>query len=67
MQRDRWPSPTGSSSTGVVAHAGMAYGQRGWKRQPVGMSMAAGTTPGIEASRSPTTPDCGIAASSPSV
>ena len=65
MQRARCCSPAARSSTGALAHSGIAYGQRGWNRQPVGIAWGSGTTPGIDANRSSCAATWGIAASRP--
>src|SRR5581483_4085051 len=44
-QATRWRSPTGSSWGSVALHAGIATGQRGWKRQPDGTSIGFGVSP----------------------
>jgi hypothetical protein len=38
----------GSSGGASRLHTGMAWGQRGWKRQPVGGRARSGTLPSIE-------------------
>jgi hypothetical protein len=35
------------SSGDTVAHCAIAFGQRGWNRQPLGGLMALGTSPGM--------------------